>query len=126
MEPAKHDLEMNAEHGDAAEDLVDRCLEFAQAARGSAVKCKAKGDRYGEELAAARASVYEEAADLLRRMEPQDAAPAMMARAGRLHVRTPPLMDFDRAGVQYVKSRAWQYCALTINPGLEQVAPEWE
>jgi len=119
---------MESTHGlDAttAADFADQFTDYARAARGSAVKNKAKGDKFGEQLASTRADVYAQAADLVRAMHPQQAAVAMMERAGRMYVRTPPLMGFDEAGVRYITARAWQFCALEINPELEHAAPQW-
>lgn len=109
----------------SAADLADRFAEFARAARGSAIKNRNKGDQFGEKLANTRAEVYVQAAELIRAMPLPQAAATMMERAGRLHVRTPPLMGFDDAGTRYIAARAWQFCALEINPELEHAAPQW-
>lgn len=107
-------------------DLADRFSDFAKAARGTAMKNKAKGDEFGEKLANRRAEVYEGAAAMLTEHELLEAAKTMMEHAGQLHVRTPPLIDFDKVGLQYIAARAWQHCALIINPALAETAPKWE
>jgi hypothetical protein len=58
-------------------------------------------------------------------MPAHDAAREMINRAQAAYVRTPPLTDFDRAGVQYIMARAWQFCARQIDPHLPEVAPAW-
>ena len=118
--------EPSAERMLSATDLADRFADFGTAARGTAMKNKAKGDEFGEKLANRRAEVYDSAAALVNQQAPLEAAKVMMERAGQLHVRTPPLIDFDNVGLQYIAARAWQYCALIINPGLSPAAPKWE
>ncbi|MGH3623022.1 MAG: hypothetical protein ACRDQ5_14710 [Sciscionella sp.] len=110
----------------SAADLADRFSDFAKAARGTAMKNKAKGDEFGEKLANRRAEVYDSAAVLLNQQTTVEAAKTMMERAGQLHVRTPPLIDFDKVGLQYIAARAWQHCALMIDPTVPQTAPKWE
>ncbi|HWC80051.1 MAG TPA: hypothetical protein VG756_08815 [Pseudonocardiaceae bacterium] len=107
-------------------DMVRLFADFAKAARGTAVKNHTKGDQFGEHLANSRAEVYEKAAELVRQLPPQDAAAEMMNRARAAHIRTPPLMNFDSAGVQYTTARAWQFCAWRIDPSLPEVAPKWD
>jgi hypothetical protein len=85
-------------------DIARLFADFAKAARGTAIKNHTKGDQFGETLAASRAEVYDKAA----------------------HIRTPPLMNFDSAGVQYTTARAWQFCAWKIDPSLPEVAPRWD
>lgn len=106
--------------------LAERFAGYARAARGTAMQAKAKGDPYGEQLANKRAETYDQAANLVLRMPPEAAAAEMMNSAGRMHVRKAPLMDFDSAGLQYISARAWQYCALEIDPTLTEQAPPWE
>lgn len=110
----------------AAAATAERFQHYARSARGTAVKNRTRGDAFGEQLATARAEVYEQAAELVRRMPARQAAQEMMDRAGRSHVRTPPLMEFEGAGLRYIAARAWQFCALEIDPGLQQKAPRWE
>ena len=105
---------------------VDMFEGFGRAARGTAVKNRTKGDMFGETLAEARAQVYEKAAELVRTTPVGEAAVEMMNRAKAAHVRTPPLMNFDAAGVQYTIARAWQFCAWRINPDLSEVARSWD
>jgi hypothetical protein len=108
------------------QDLAQTFADYAKAARGTAIKNRSKGDNFGDELATKRAAVYDMAADLVRRMPLQEAAKEMIERAKNAHIRTPPLIDFDRAGIQYSTARAWQYCALQIDPNLPEVAPKWD
>lgn len=122
MEQAANDI-----IGDpASQDLVQIFADYAKAARGTAIKNRSKGDGFGDELASKRAAVYDMAADLVRRLPPAEAAKEMMDRARSAHIRTPPLIDFDRAGVQYSQARAWQFCARQIDPSLPEVAPKWD
>jgi hypothetical protein len=107
-------------------DLAQAFGDYAKAARGTAIKNHTKGDLFGETLANSRADVYDKAAELVRRLPLADAATEMMNRARASHVRTPPLIDFDSAGVQYNAARAWQFCAWKINPSLPEVAPKWD
>lgn len=107
-------------------ELAERFAGYARAARGTALQAKGKSDPYGERLANNRAEVYDKASNTVLRLPLDRAATEMMEQAGRTHVRTAPLMDFDNTGVQYICARAWQYCALEIDPNLKQQAPQWE
>lgn len=113
--------------GDPAnQDLAQVLADYAKAARGTAIKNRSKGDSFGDELASKRAAVYDLAADLVRRYPLDEAAKQMLENARSAHIRTPPLIDFDRAGVQYSQARAWQFCARLIDPSLPEVAPKWD
>lgn len=103
-----------------------RYTDFARGARATAVRHKTEGDSFGESLALTRAEVYEQAAELVNRTAPEQAAEQMMENARRLHVRTPPLTGFDEAGRRYISARAWQYCAREIDATLEEKAPSWD
>jgi hypothetical protein len=107
-------------------DFAQEFAEYAKAARGTAIKSHTKGDLFGEKLANQRADVYDQAADLARQYPPPVAANAMIEQAKANHVRTPPLVNFDQAGLQYVAAMAWQYCAWQINPALPEAAPSWD
>ena len=122
MEPAPH---VNADVPDQAE-LARILTDYAKAARGTAIKNHTKGDAFGETLANSRADVYDKAAELVRQLPLPDAANEMMDRAKAAHIRTPPLINFDAAGVQYATARAWQFCAWQIDPSLPEVAPKWD
>ena len=122
MEPAAH---VSADMPDQA-DLARTFADYAKAARGTAIKNHTKGDNFGETLANARADVYDKAAELVRQLPVPDAAYEMMERAKAAHIRTPPLINFDQAGVQYATARAWQFCAWQIDPSLPEVAPRWD
>ena len=116
-------------NGDGApgqSELSRMFSDFAKAARGTAIKNHTKGDSFGEVLANGRAEVYDKAAELIRELPPADAAVEMMNRAKAAHIRTPPLIQFDTAGVQYTTARAWQFCAWKIDPSLPEVAPKWD
>lgn len=110
----------------AGQDLAQIFADYAKAARGTAIKNRSKGDSFGDELASKRATVYDQAADLVRRFPLDEAARQMLENARSAHIRTPPLIDFDRAGVQYSQARAWQFCARMIDPSLPEVAPKWD
>src|SRR6201986_1505454 len=115
MEQAANDTTI----GDPAnQDLAQTFADYAKAARGTAIKNRSKGDGFGDELATKRGVVYDQAADLVRRLPLAEAAKQMLENARSAHIRTPPLIDFDRAGVQYSQSRAWQFCARLIDPSL--------
>jgi hypothetical protein len=107
-------------------DVARMFADYAKAARGTAIKNHTKGDVFGERLANNRAEVYDKAAELARQLPVTDAADDMMKRAKAAHIRTPPLIDFDSAGVQYAIARAWQFCAWKIDPSLPEVAPKWD
>jgi hypothetical protein len=106
-------------------EFADKFTDFANAAKLTAQKNKARGDAYGEKLAAQRSQVYLQAASMVRFKQPADAAQDMMAKASQLHVRTPPLIGFDESGLQYISARAWQFCAQFINPRLDERVPKW-
>jgi hypothetical protein len=59
-------------------------------------------------------------------MPADQAATEMMARAQTRHIRTPPILNFDSAGTQYVVARAYQYCAWQLNPSIPEVARPWD
>jgi hypothetical protein len=107
-------------------DLARMFADYGKAARGTAIKNHTKGDTFGETLASARADVYDRASELVRQLQLQEAANEMMNRAKAAHIRTPPLINFDQAGVQYATARAWQFCAWKIDPSLPEVAPKWD
>jgi hypothetical protein len=123
MEPAAAQLSADVP---VPVDLARMFSDYAKAARGTAIKNHTKGDTFGESLAGARADVYEKAADLVRQLPVTAAADEMMNRAKANHIRTPPLINFDSAGVQYASARAWQFCAWKIDPSLPEVAPKWD
>ncbi|HVV19772.1 MAG TPA: hypothetical protein VHF06_10070 [Pseudonocardiaceae bacterium] len=99
---------------------------FSSGARGTALKKLTKGDIYGWTLANARSDVYAKAAELVRVLSVTDAVAEMMKRTAAAHVRTPPFLNFDAAGVLYVTARAWQFCARELDPALPEVAPSWD
>jgi hypothetical protein len=108
-----------------AAELVETFAAYAAAARSTASGAGGRGDGFAESLARTRAGVYDQAAELLQRMPPDRAAHTMMDNAATRHVRTPPLTDFDSAGLGYIAARAWQFCATQIDPNLQEVAPAW-
>jgi hypothetical protein len=116
----------NAVSHSTPNQLAELFTEFARAAESTAQKNRAKGDTFGEALATARADVYQQAANLVRTMPLGDALANMQERAKASPVKTPPLIDFERAGLRYITSRAWQFCALKINPSLPEVAQQWD
>ncbi len=122
MEPA---TQVDADVPDQA-DLARTFADYGKAARGTAIKNHTKGDSFGETLASARADVYDRASELVRQLPLQEAANEMMNRAKAAHIRTPPLINFDAAGVQYATARAWQFCAWKIDKSLPEVAPKWD
>ncbi len=125
MEPAAAHMGTDVSVPEPVE-LAKMLSDYAKAARGTAIKNHTKGDTFGESLAGARADVYEKAAELVRQLPLADAATEMMNQAKASHIRTPPLINFDSAGVQYAMARAWQFCAWKIDPALAEVAPKWD
>jgi hypothetical protein len=105
--------------------LAGMFVEYGKAARGTAVKARTTGDRFGETLANSRANVYDKAAELVQAMPLADAAAEMMSRAKAFSVRSPPLIGFDPAGEAFVQARAWQFCAWKLDPTLPQVQAAW-
>lgn len=105
---------------------VELFSRFGRAARGVAIERHTKGDTYGEVLAEARSRVYDQCAELVRKMSASKAAAEMMSRAKAQHVRTAPLIGFDSAGTQYVAARAYQFCAWQIDSSLPEMAPKWD
>jgi hypothetical protein len=106
---------------------VDDFRDWAKAARGTAMRCQFTGDPYGEQLATARAEVYQQAADRTERSgESLHTAESLMHDAGLLVVRSAPLMDFDPNGIHYVQALAWQLCAHRIDPTVPEVQPHWD
>jgi len=100
-------------------------VEYAMAARGTAVKRHYADDAFGEKLTLARAAVYDAAADLVREMPLPEAAAEMMRRALDAQVRTPRWVGYDADAVSYITARAWQFCAWKIDPSLPAIQPEW-
>lgn len=96
--------------------MAEMLASYARVAAGTAYARQTRNDAYGHTLAASRAQVYAQAGELARIMDLSDAAQEMMRRAQATHVRLPPLIDFDPAGIQYVAARAWQFCAWQIDP----------
>jgi hypothetical protein len=108
-----------------AAELAATFAAYAAAARSTASGAGSRGDGFAESLARTRAGVYDQAAELLQKVPPDQAAHTMMDNAATRHVRTPPLTDFDNAGLGYIAARAWQFCAKQIDPTLAEVAPAW-
>lgn len=122
---------MSIQHLDAPSDpraaeFFKLFTDYSKAAQGTALTCEKKGDTFGIVLAQTRAHIYASAAEMVSHRPPDEAAAEMMNRAKAAHVRTPPLMNFDSAGVQYITARAWQFCGWKINPDLSEVAPPWD
>lgn len=105
--------------------LARKFRDYAEGARGTAVRDHVKGDSYCETLATIRADVYEMAAGVVEQLPLTEAAFEMMRRAKTTHQRTAPLINFDSAGEGYIRARAWQFCAWTINPTLPEVQRKW-
>ena len=109
---------------DSAPSTVFR--QWASAARSTAARCAAQRDSYGVELATSRAAVYDQAAKLVVQLGVTPAAAArLLDNASRLVVLSPPLMNFDAAGISYCTARAWQRCAQELDPTLPEVQPPW-
>jgi hypothetical protein len=125
-------------------------LRWADAARVTAQKRGAKGDRFGVFLAIQRAEVYSAAARIVGDLP--SAATAGLPAGDRawltaqgwtpldnlgivlmrhaMHCAVQPetgwtLADWDRSGAKYVRARAWQLCAWELDSSLPEVQPEW-
>lgn len=110
----------------AASALATSYQRWSSAARGTAYRNQVRGDTYGVAIAMARAAVYDEATTIVRHLPASEAAAEMMSRARAAHVRMPPLIAYDAAGVQYSTARAWQHCAWQVDPELPEVQPRWD
>lgn len=108
------------------QEPAERFRAWAKAASCTAMNHRASRDAYAERLSLARSAVYEDAADLVEERGVEDAVPEMLARAGRLRVLTPPIVNFDAAGLRYIQARAWQFCAQTLDPQAPVVQPPWD
>lgn len=99
---------------------------WAAAGRHLARALASQGGLFDAALKDARARTYERAIALLRANPvPEKAARLMITNAAELHVRTAPLVGFDDAALRYTMARAWQRCALMVDPSLGEVQPLW-
>ena len=98
--------------------------EWAAAARHLSRALAARGSDFDSALKSARAATYERAVALMH-TDPDHAAQLMLNNAVESLVRTAPLVGFDAAAVRYTVARAWQRCALMLDPSLTEVQPLW-
>jgi hypothetical protein len=85
-----------------------------------------QGKLFESTLKQARATTYAHAIALLRaNHDAVTVARLMIKQAAEIHVRTPPLIGFDDAALRYTVARAWQRCALMLDPSLVEVQPLW-
>lgn len=111
---------------DEAEQAAKLWREWAVGGHHQSRVLAAQGSLFDSALKNARAAIYERAAALLRaNPDPEKAAQLMIKNATETHVRTPPLVGFDNAAVRYTVARAWQRCALMLDPSLGEVQPLW-
>lgn len=105
-------------------------LDVAEAARGTAMQYRTTRDEHGEHSALVRADVYTAAARMLE-ADPDltvEAAAAALRDAGMQYrsISGPPLLDFEAAAEKHVRARAWQYCAMCLDPGMEEFEKYWD
>lgn len=105
--------------------LVERWRSWAAASRSLAAIDRRLGKDFDAALKLTRATARDAAAALLLSQAPADAAAEMLGTANGLSVRTPPLIGYDRAAVEYTAARTWQDCAWSIDPSLPEVQPYW-
>lgn len=99
---------------------------WAVAGRHLARALASQGGLFDASLKDARAKTYECAIAVLRANPvPEKAARLMITNATELYVRTAPLVGFDDAALRYTMARAWQRCALMLDPSLDEVQPLW-
>lgn len=98
-------------------------LDFARA--GERIDTH-REDLFGAALNTARAEVLLGALELIHKNKPlEDAAAELMKSALHYSVRTPPLIGYDEAAINYTKARKLQQCAWDIDPDLSQVQAPW-
>lgn len=106
--------------------LIEEWSRWAHGAHGTAARCRHEGDEFGARLATARGGVRREAAELLRASDDlAEAAREMHRRARALWQRTPPLIGFDPAALDYTRARTWQACARALDPNLPEIQARW-
>ena len=109
-----------------AEEAAQLWKSWAAAGRHQARALAAQGRKFDSALKSARAATYDRAAAILHTNPDLNQATRLMIKnAAESHVRTPPLIDFDRAAVRYTVARTWQRCALMLDPSLDEVQPAW-
>lgn len=117
---------MSAGVGAEPAALVEEWSRWAHGARGTAALRVAGGDRFGARLAEVRGEVRREAVELLLASATSaEAAEEMHRRARARQQRTPPLIGFDQAAVEYTAARTWQACAWALDPELPEVQVRW-
>jgi hypothetical protein len=112
-------------------EMVAALATAALAARGTALRERNRHPNYkfGAQLATARAEVYAAAADIARQHPLAGAARMMLAEASQLapQVRWVRFIEpDDEKYLQYIRCRAWQWCAWQLDPDMPQVAPNWD
>ena len=115
----------SASTGRLARTLATQWHSYAASNRDLARLHSDRGNLFLAELRMAGAQVREQAALMVVKMAPDEAAEEMMRRAVRHAVRTPPLINYDAAGVSYTMARTWQACARAIDPLLDEVQEIW-
>ena len=109
------------------ETVADQWEAWARHATALARRLEDAGDSFDASLKAARADAYRSAAEQLRGNtgDPGSVAGVLMRCAAQTQVRTPPLIGFDQAAVNYTRARTWQRCARELDPTLDEVQPRW-
>jgi hypothetical protein len=108
-----------------ARKLVETWRGYAANSRSRAAIAHQLGNEFDQRLWGARAKTRDAAAQVLLTQNPAEAAAAMMNKAKECHVKTPPLIGYDEAAVDYTRARVWQDCAWGIDSSLPEVQPEW-
>jgi len=91
---------------------------------------KVTRDEHGERSALVRSEVYTAAGKLLENnptMSVDDAAAALRDQGMQYRsISGPPLLDFEAAAEKHVRARAWQYCAMCLDPHMEEFEKFWD
>lgn len=111
-------------------DWGQHFADIAEAAKATAMHYKATRDDHGEQSALVRSEVYAEAGHVIEEnpsMTVEEAAAALRDRGMQYRsVSGPPLLDFEAAAEKHVRARAWQYCAICLDPEMEEFEKFWE
>jgi hypothetical protein len=108
---------------------VDQFREWAKAAHNTALTNHTRGDAFGKRLANTRAEVYQHAASIAEQQHPECAARTLTdlvrEHLTRDIVRIGSQKQIDSACLSYIKARAYQLCAQTLEPSTPEIQPKW-
>jgi hypothetical protein len=112
------------------QDWEQHFADIAEAAKGTAMHYKSTRDDHGERSALVRAEVYAAAGKLLEASPAwtiEEAAAALRDHGMQYRsISGPPLLDFEAAADKHVRARAWQYCAMCLDPEMEEFEKFWD